>query len=222
MPDTDRNDIDTPDVPEGEAHLSSQFPDRLAVTGVLIKLIRQLFSADRANLMHPLVQQFFWQEGETTDPEKAPYQIVIDDVFHYDQTAIGRRPAIYVTADAWNAVPVSLGGNVFNTEDEDYQYNIQGAHTISIIGSNGASAELLAREVFHYCKCFAPKIRDALCFLSFDLPAIGPASELEEAQEYVVVQLPVQYLCNYSWTISPQQSRLLRQIVHNAIMKGTT
>ena len=209
-------EIDKPPDYSTEEPLYCQFPNRLAITGIILDCIRQLFGPG-ANLLHPQLKDFFYAAQPTTDFIKAPYQVVIDDSFSFDLTKAGLRPAILVKAGTWQESRLAIGdGNL--TGGETYTKKIVGSHTVQVIAKNSAQAELLAREVHGYLSHFGPLLREWLDLVKWEVPQLQEPQELEEQAENVIIAVGISYELIYSWEIKPAASRLLRQIVVTAIM----
>lgn len=211
-------EIDKPEILSQTAEMGTQFPNRLAFTGVILDCIRQLFAVS-SNIMHPQLEGFFWAPEMTSDPLKAPYQIVIEDGFKFDLSKDGIRPAILVEAGDWVESRMGIGDGAMG--GEVYHKKIQGTHTVKIVGKTSPQAELLAREVHGYLSHFGPLLREWLCVSRWEVPRLSSPKELEEQSENVVIEVVVSYELVYAWELKPAVSRLLRQIVVSAIMKDT-
>ena len=201
-----------------EESVACQFPSRLAITGIILDCIRQLFSKP-SNLTHPQLKDFFWEPDNTSDPLKAPYQVTIEDSFFFDLSKSGIRPSILVKAGNWQESKMVLGDN--GLLGNIYHKRVQGTHSIQVIAKTVAQAELLAREVHGYLGHFGPLIREWIGVARWEVPTLGEPTELEEQSENVVISLGVAYELVYSWELHTTTSRLLRQIVISAIIKNT-
>jgi len=210
--------IDEPQDRQDAADLVAQFPNRLAVTGIVLDCLRQLFAVS-SNIMHPQLEGFFWAPEMTSDPLKAPYQIVIEDGFKFDLSKDGIRPAILVEAGQWQESKMAIGDG--GMTGEVYHKRVQGSHTINVVGKTVSQAELIAREVQGYLSHFGPILREWINFSRWEVPVLSPPKEVEEQSEHVVIQVVLTYELVYAWELTPATSRLLRQIVVSAIMKDT-
>ena len=211
-------EIDKPSSLLDEAPIHCQFPSRLALTGIILDCIRQLFSSSR-NLMHPQLKDFFWADKSTQDVLRAPYQVTIEDSFFFDLSKNGIRPAVIVKAGTWQESKLTIGDN--GLAGSTYCKKITGSHSVTIIAKTVSQAELLAREVHGYLSHFGPLLREWMQLSRWEVPAIGEPTEAEEQSENVVISINVSYEIMYSWDLHPDTSRLLRQIVINAIMTNT-
>jgi hypothetical protein len=211
-------EIGKPEDFQGAAELAAQFPNRLAVTGVILDCLRQLFAVS-ANVMHPQLEGYFWAPDTTSDPLKAPYQIIIEDGFKFDLSKDGIRPAILVEAGAWQESRLAIGDG--GIAGEAYHKKVRGSHTVKIVGKTVPQAELLAREVQGYLSHFGPILREWLSFSRWEVPVLSAPEEVEEQSENVIISVTVAYELVYAWELKPAVSRLLRQIVVSAIMKDT-
>ena len=218
MPEPNTTEIDKPSYLEETAAVGCQFPNRLAITGIILDCIRQLFS-NVNNLMHPQLKEFFWAADSTLDPLKAPYQVLIEDVMFFNLGASGIRPTILVKAGNWQESKVALGDN--GLSGEVYYKKIAGTHSIQVLAKTTAQAELLAREVHGYLSHFGPILREWISLAKWEVPAIGEPNKAEGQPETVIISIGVSYEIIYSWSLHPETSRLLRQIAISAIMKHT-
>jgi len=211
-------EIDKPLELSSEEPLYCQFPNRLAVTGIILDCLRQLF-LNSNNLTHPLIKDFFWAADQTPNALKAPFQLIIEDSFFFDVQKTGIRPAIIVKAGTWQESKLVIGDNGMN--GETYYKKITGSHAIQIIAKSISQAELIAREVHGYLSHFGPILREWIDFSKWEVPNIGEPTELEEQAENVVIPITLNYEIVYSWELHPETSRLLRNIALNAIITNT-
>lgn len=208
-------DIEKPKDKSVEEPLYCQFPSRLALTGFILDCIKQLFSTSR-NIMHPQVQDFFWNSETTDNPLKAPYQLIIEDAFNFDINKAGIRPAILVKAGPWQESKFVIGDN--GMRGDTYHKRINGQHSVQVVAKSIAQAELIAREVQGYLSHFGPLLREHADLIKWEVPGLQEPSKLEEQSENVVISINISYELIYSWDLLPDTSRLIRQIVFNAIM----
>ena len=211
-------EIDKPEILQQTAEMGSQFPNRLAFTGVILDCVRQIFSSS-SNIMHPQLEGYFWAPEMTSDPLKAPYQLVIEDGFKFDLSKDGIRPAILVEAGQWTELRMGIGDG--GMVGDVYHKRIKVSHTVKVVGKTVSQAELIAREVQGYLSHFGPLLREWIGVDRWEVPALSSPEEVEEQSENVIVQIAVSYEMVYAWELKPAVSRLLRQIVVNAIMKDT-
>lgn len=214
MVDVNTTEIDKP-ASADLAPICTQFPSRLAITGVILDCIRQLFS-NSANLLHPQLKDFFWASEPTLDPLRAPFQVIVEEIFAFDLAKSGIRPAILIKPGDWTEQRLVLGDNSLG--QEIYHKKILGNHVIQIVAKTSPQAELLAREVQGYLSHFGPLLREWMELVRWEVPGIKAPTELEEQSENVTILIPITYELVYSWEIQPNTSRLMRQIVVNAIM----
>ena len=212
-------EIGKPESAQTETQLCAQFPNRLAITGVLIDCVRQLFSS-AANLLHPQLKEFYWAAEPTKDPLKAPYQLVIEDKFAFNINDAGLRPAILIKSGNWQESKMLIGDKAVVVND--YYKRITGTHSILIVAKTIAQAELLAREVHGYLSHFGPLLREWMNLYRWEVSGISEPQKLEEQQENIVITIPLSYEIIYAWELEADTSRLLRQILVSAIMPNNT
>jgi|LakMenE18May11ns_1017448.scaffolds.fasta_scaffold9957880_4 hypothetical protein len=220
MAEPNTTEIDKPAELNPEAHIGCQFPSRLAVSGVLQDCLRQLFSSSD-NILHPQLKEFYWAPEATEEALKAPFQVIIENYFSVNVSQMGVRPAILIKPGVWQENKLSIGDRALGGTGSDYYKRITGTHTVLVLAKTVAQAELIAREVHGYLSHFGPLLREWMGFSRWEVPAINEPGDMEQNLENIVIQIPVQYEFVYSWTLTPQASRLLRQISVNAIMKNT-
>ena len=100
-----------------------------------------------------------------------------------------------------------------------YHKRINGQHSIQIVSKSIAQAELLAREVQGYLSHFGPLLREWVELVKWEVPVLQEPTRMEEQEENILISVGAVYEIIYSWEIRPDTSRLIRQIVVNAIMK---
>jgi len=216
MTEPETTEIDKPRDYLSEEPIYCQFPNRLAMTGFIIDCLRQLFGSS-SNIMHPQVKDFFWSVDQTADPLKAPYQLTIEDAFNFDLSKSGIRPAILVKSGNWQEVKLVIGDNGMG--GNVYHKRINGQHSVQIVSKSIAQAELLAREVQGYLSHFGPLLREWVELVKWEVPVLQEPTRMEEQAENIVISVGVAYEIIYSWELKPETSRLIRQIVVNAIME---
>lgn len=212
-------EIGKPESTQSETPLCAQFPNRLAITGVLIDTVRQLFSS-ASNLLHPQLKEFYWAAEPTKDPLKAPYQLVIEDKFAFNINDAGIRPAILIKSGNWQEAKMLLGDKAVVVND--YYKRIAGTHSILVVAKTISQAELLAREVHGYLSHFGPLLREWMNLYRWEVSGISEPQKLEEHQENIVITIPLSYEIIYAWELQSETSRLLRQILVSAIMPNNT
>lgn len=220
MVEPNTTEIDKPESLNTEAHIGCQFPSRLAISGVILDCLRQLFSSPD-NILHPQLKEFYWAPEATEDALKAPFQVTIENYFSINLSQMIVRPAILVKPGVWQESKLAIGDRSIGGTDSQYYKRITGTHTVSVLGKTVAQAELIAREVHGYLSHFGPLLREWMGLSRWDVPSISEPTDMESNLDNIIIQIPVQYEFVYSWELTPQASRLLRQISVNAIMKNT-
>jgi len=215
----DTTEIGKPESLYEETQLCAQFPNRLAITGVILDTIRQLFSSS-SNLLHPQLKDFYWAAEPTKDPLKAPYQLVIEDKFAFNINDAGIRPAILVKSGNWQEAKMLLGDKAVVVND--YYKRIAGTHSVTVVAKTIAQAELLAREVHAYLCHFGPLLREWMNMYRWEVSGISEPQKIDEQQENIVITIPVSYEIIHTWELNSESSRLLRQILVSAIMPNNT
>lgn len=213
-------EIDKPAELSDSAHIGCQFPSRLAISGVLQDCLRQLFSSPD-NILHPQLKDFYWAAQATEEALKAPFQVIIENYFSVNVSQMGVRPAILVKPGVWQESKLTLGDRALGNTGDEYYKKITGTHTVLVSTKTVAQAELIAREVHGYLSHFGPLLREWAGFSKWEVPAINEPEDTEQNLENIVIRIPIQYEFVYSWALTPQASRLLRQISVNAIMNNT-
>lgn len=216
MSEPETTEIEKPQDYSIEEPIYCQFPSRLSLTGFILDCLRQLFGS-ASNIMHPQVREFFWSAEQTTDPLKAPYQVIIEDAFNFDLSKSGIRPAILVKSGNWQEAKLVIGDNGMG--GSIYHKRINGQHSIQIVSKSIAQAELLAREVHGYLSHFGPLLREWVELVKWEVPVLQEPTRMEEQAENIVISVGVAYEIIYSWELKSETSRLIRQIVVNAIME---
>lgn len=220
MAEPNTTEIGKPESLKEETYIGCQFPSRLAISGIIADCLRQLFQNSN-NLMHPQLKDYFWAAEETTDPLKAPFQVIVENFFTFNLTQMGVRPSVLIKAGNWEESRIAIGNKSIGGPDGEYYKRIAGVHNIMVVAKTVSQAELIAREVHGYLSHFGPLLREWLSLLKWEVPALQAPEELEENLENIVINIPVQYELVYSWELHPETSRLLRQISVNAIMQNT-
>jgi len=201
--------------PGSEEYFRYSEINRLAVTGIVLELIRNIFDKNSNNIINPAINKYFWAEGFDETLSEAQNQVLIEDVFTWDPSSAGQRPAILVKGNKWVDVPLSIGDRIHgenNLEgEESYYRHIKGSHTVFVVGKTPAQTELLAREVYLYLSSFSYTILKETCFESWDVPVFEAVQELEEYTEHFAIPINLQYELSYTWKLFPV-TRLLQGV----------
>lgn len=176
----------------------------MAITGILLDLLRQLFSSpDGRNILAENLKEYHWAEEFSDDIQEAKYQLIIEDVFTWDPTKAGIRPGILVKAGAWVDRNLLIGDRIQGLDHEAFERIIVGSHNIFVIGHTAAQTEFLAREVHMYLGHFKQEIRHALSFSRWEVAELAEVSELEESAEHFVIPLTIAYELAHAWEVKP-------------------
>jgi len=212
------SDVNKPIVTAQEAPVGCLFPSRLAMTGILIDFIKQLFSNNNPKL-HPQLDKLFTTDTIPTDPDKAISLVAVEDAYAFNPQVVGQRPAVFVRANEWTFPRLSIGEKNHSVVGEEvYTTVVDGSHTLIILNKTPAATELLAREVVSYVKHFGQTLVGDHHIGRWDVKNISPLAELEEQSENFVITINIEYTLTYSWKLEPVASRLLRDITFNTIM----
>jgi hypothetical protein len=206
------------DRPSTEAPFQHSEVNRLAVTGLVLEMIRKLFSKEGHSIINPMIDSYYWVPEPEGDLSEAKHQILIEEVFSWTPDTAGMRPAILVRGNKWQDRRLTLGDKVQHeprkSGEEEYYRHVQGSHTIFAIGRTSAQTELLAREVYLYLNSFSPIILKETCFDRWTVPVLDAVQELEEYEEHFVIPLNLVYELSYSWKLFPV-TRLLQGVLTN-------
>ena len=202
-----------------EAPFQNSEVNRLAVTGLILEMIRKLFSQDGHSIISPALSDYYWVAEPEGDLSEAKHQILIEEVFSWTPDTAGMRPAILVRANKWIDRRLTLGdkvvtGNPKPSGEEHYYRHVQGSHTVFAIGRTSSQTELLAREVYLYLNSFSPIILKETCFERWTVPELDAVQELEEYEEHFVIPINLVYELSYSWKLFPI-TRLLQGVLTN-------
>jgi len=207
---------------ETEAPIQHSEVNRLAVTGLILEMIRKLFSKEGHNIINPALDGYYWVSEPEGDLSEAKNQILIEEVFSWTPEKAGSRPAVLARGNKWQDRRLTLGDKVQHepkvSGEEEYYRHIQGSHTIFAIGRTSAQTELLAREVYLYLNSFSPIILEETCFDRWTVPVLEGVQELEEYEEHFVIPLNLVYELSYSWKLFPV-TRLLQGVLTNFDIK---
>jgi hypothetical protein len=206
------------DRPDNESPLRHSEPNRLAVTGLLLELIRGLFGEDGTNIINPALANYYWVPELQGTLEEAKNQILVEEVFSWTPDKTGTRPAVLVRGNKWEDRRVTLGDKVHHMPElsgkEKYYKHVTGSHTVFVIGRTSAQTELFAREVYLYLNSFSPIILKETCFERWTVPVLDGVQELEEYEEHFVIPINLVYELSYSWKLFPV-TRLLQGVLMN-------
>tara|TARA_Y100000034_G_scaffold126707_1_gene178352 strand:+ start:133 stop:825 length:693 start_codon:yes stop_codon:yes gene_type:complete len=201
--------------PGSEEYFRYSEISRLSVTGIVLELLRNIFSKDANNVINPAIQDYYWAPEFDADMENARNQIMIEDVFSWTPDKAGQRPAVLVKGNKWIDQKASIGhrlhGNQSTDGKESFYKRVKGGHTIFVIGKTPAQTELLAREVYLYLSSFSQVIIKETCFDRWEVPTFEAVQELEEYTEHFAIPINLQYELSYTWELFPV-TRLLQGV----------
>ena len=98
--------------PGSEEYFRYSEINRLAVTGILLELIRNIFAKDDNNIINPAIKNYFWEKEFDENLSNAQNQVLIEDVFTWAPDKSGQKPAILVKGNRWTDKPLSIGDRV--------------------------------------------------------------------------------------------------------------
>lgn len=193
-------------------------PSPLAMTGFLREYLAAHFAAPRSL---DEVRLF----GETGDPLKPTGQlsspddgtpgepIVIESITNWVAKSTDRRPAIVIRREDWTVQRMGINdelhaGPLHPDGTVHYSVLLPGAHTLFCIHRSGASAEMLASEVFRELVQFRSAVRRELNLMTFGVAGVGRLVKLEEPKEHYAVPVTVAYVCQLNWRLTPAAPKL--------------
>ena len=201
--------------PGSEEYFRYSEVSRLSVTGIVLELLRNIFSQADGNIINPAIQDYYWAPEFDPDRENARNQILIEEAFSWTPDKAGQRPAILVKGNKWVDRPLSIGDRLHGTDnlegEEEFYMHVVGSHTAFVVGNTSAQTELLAREVYLYLKSFSHVILKETCFERWTVPSLEGVQELEEYEEHFVIPINLQYELSYTWKLFPV-TRLLQGV----------
>lgn len=179
-------------------------PNRVIITGILLDLIRQLFSSPEGrNILSLQLKDYFWSAEFDENLDEAKYQLIIEDVYTWDPTKAGIRPGILIKPGTWVDRNLLIGDKIQGLDHSRYERMMVGSHSIFVIGQTATQTELLAREVHMYLGHFKQEIRHTLSFDKWEVAELAEISELEESDEHFVIPLTVAYQFAHAWEVKP-------------------
>ena len=206
------------DRPADESPLQHSEPNRLAVTGLLLEMLRGMFGESGTNIINPAIAEYYWVPEPKGSLDDAKNQMLIEEVFSWTPDKAGVRPAILVKGNKWQDRRVTLGDKVQHAPqisgEEKYYRHVTGSHTVFVVGRTSAQTELLAREVYLYLSSFSPIIVKETCFERWTVPVLEGVQELEEYEEHFVIPINLVYELSHSWKLFPV-TRLLQGVLTN-------
>ncbi len=193
--------------PGSEEYFRYSEINRLAVTGIILELLRNIFAKDSNNVINEAIKDYYWAPEFDPDMSNARNQIMIEDVFTWTPDKAGQRPAILTKGNKWVDERVSIGDRLHGESNldgkETFYKRVKGGHIIFVVGRTPAQTELLAREVYLYLSSFSNAILKETCFDRWDVPAFEAIQELEEYAEHFVIPINLQYELSYTWELFP-------------------
>lgn len=151
----------------------AQFWDPNLMTGALIDLIRQLFSAPQ-NLRYKVLRAYIWNG----DPQVT--KIAIESNTAWTPELVNRRPSVVVGRNEYESMKLGLGDLAGRDRHFQNEYATAwvGSHTIYCGAGTGAMADHLSGEVIRYLTRFGPVLRDVFKLLKFRITNVGKVAQL--------------------------------------------
>lgn len=179
-------------------HLCSVGPRPQVLNAIFRQWMVKHFS-DLANIEHKSLEGYIWR------PDIKTTGIYIATNTIYDPEAAGKRPAVVVKRNGWKNLRLGIDNRmmgVISSDGHEYYANYwQGSHTFFCMAGEGASAEILAAEVFRELNQFAPRIRPRIGLHRLEVTEVGEVYLLEESTENFAVPVTVSYVWEESWQI---------------------
>lgn len=179
-----------PDGPaRGLASASRVAADRLAITGLLIEVLQQIFRR-AADFEDQRIRDYRW------DPDEAQSQVRIVSSGTLDLETIDRQPAIVVAPGDWANRPLGIGHNrAFGGGSfPRYVASDGGTHAVFAAAITQDAAEALGAHVYKWLRALQPVISRMLPPGSrFLVRSLGAPGRLEEARRVHAVPVSLAY-----------------------------
>lgn len=167
----------------------------MLLTGFIRDLLIQQWS-NPLNILADVNKQYVWKAGADTG-------ILIESAFKFRPEITKKRPGIFIKRNPFKPADVGIGGMIqggglsaYPTEKgahEHYISNYSGSHTLFVVHSSDAAAEMVAFEVIQQMLSFKMALAKQLQLRNFKLGDVGSISQLEEFSESYVVPITVQW-----------------------------
>jgi len=185
------------------------------ITGIVLRLLREHFSVpaefefnkDNSGEATADLSAYVWKD------ERKDAKIIIDPVWLWNSQDIQRRPAIYVKRDALKNQRMALdhgwtvgaarneAGKIIEVTGDLHATLITGSHSLIVVGTSGAEAELLGQEAFNHMLEFGPLIRKDVNLMRWDVDNWSDVSKLEESQEHFISKVTCAWAYSQAWEL---------------------
>jgi len=163
------------------------------LTGVFIRLIQYHFSTPD-NISNPALKTMLWTPNNSCNPVPSgsaedspsipPTVVWVDSEYSESVAGTNRRPSVLVKREPVSSQPMSLRSEVLPGKDrrtntvrgKQMLREIQGKHSLICTGTTGASADVLAQEVFERMSAYAPVIREEFNLGMLNVKGFGEVS----------------------------------------------
>lgn len=195
--------------------VGGETPSSLCVTGLtpaqllqgaFIAILRRHFAAtakfDRTML--PSAQPIAGQDGFKFYGAKAQTGLVIESAGRWDPVNAGKRAAVLVKRNAFQAQRVSINNQTHGASplDGNTKYGLLqlGSLTCFAIATTESAADHLGTEVFNFFTEFGPVIRKDLRLTRVEATSNGEPGLLEESKQHWAVPVTVATAFWQGWT----------------------
>ncbi len=177
------------------------------VTGVIMQLLARHFASPGLIMTENLKQYVF-----TGDP--ATNKIRITTNTRFDPKSAGLFPALVIKRGGLKTDRKVMGDRLPVSQDEQdagvssYVRFHEGSHQVYVIAESDGEAEDLALECFDYLTFLSPVMVDLFPFHDFQVASIGPLGVLEAMGNQIGIQIQLDYVYEYAWSVQPIAPRL--------------
>jgi hypothetical protein len=203
------------------------------ITGYLIRVLQWKFSDPKNHVNDALKNANYLWSPNDTENETITTKILIETSLNFNPAQANQNPAIIVARNSLEPIKTVIGNhythpsglvgkanaksgtnatdsnNYATIGHDQYLYTFRGSHSIYAIHTTGASADILAYDVWITLIHLSKLIRRDLGLNEFQVEGIQRTGKLEENDSCWITPFLVTYSYNYSFTVH-QESPLLK------------
>ena len=173
-----------------------------SVKGILLWLVRYHFSV-AGRICALSLKSRVW----TTDDDivsAASSAIAIEPTSMWKADSVQQRPGVFVGRNTWKLSHLGMFGSAMqggSTDDNVFERQVAGAHTLFCVSKQEAEADALAWEIVGQLEGFSVKVGIDMDMMTFRITDMPPPAPLAESDKHWVVPITAEYAFNRAWQV---------------------
>lgn len=194
------------------------------LTGFFIDLLRNHFTFNR--ILNPALRELVWKPMPQAGPgPNTITKIVIESVYKWDPVLTANRPGLFVKFNGQQRQARVIGEEAGRDSRGFVEYMTwwMGAHSVFVVGADGAQVDILAIEVCRFLSHILTPLLSLQGFEDFTrarVSQVSGAGILKEHRDRFASELSISWCLADRWKIVTD-AMTIRRFVYDTWVHGT-